>query len=367
MAKYGRKWPILLASLGTYFPRYVMPRTRSNLALTPADRQEIRIARKMLADAGSSLSIPECVRIALGTEDTEEIDKVTVEEAVDRFLLHTYKRVQSGHTSPSTYRFYESRLIAFAETFSDEHLATLTRDDIEERFLDHFGHSHWRAVRRLLNHAEKARPRPWLRINPAARIERDPPKRKTEIQYLSTEDAAAIMHSGVHTAAFALMLFAGLRPDEVCRTDHKPPLTWQQIDMEARIVRVTAEQSKTHRPRALEGLPDALWTWLATIPAEDRHGAVTDVRAVAVNRSAQRAAGFVRESRGKWVRSRPWPVDAMRHSFATYAVATGHDMSTVALWLGHGSSLKMLHDHYRGLATAAEAKRFWAIGPEPKF
>jgi hypothetical protein len=37
-----------------------------------------------------------------------------------------------------------------------------------------------------------------------------------------------------------------------------------------------------------------------------------------------------------------------------------------ALQLGHGESPELLHRHYKGIATEAEAKAFWAIRPKGK-
>ncbi len=55
--------------------------------------------------------------------------------------------------------------------------------------------------------------------------------------------------------------------------------------------------------------------------------------------------------------------DALRHTFASYAVALTSDPGRVAIWLGHEGNPTMLHRHYRGIATEADARRFFALMP----
>lgn len=53
----------------------------------------------------------------------------------------------------------------------------------------------------------------------------------------------------------------------------------------------------------------------------------------------------------------------MRHTFATYATAYTEDAAKVSLWLGHEGKPQMLHRHYRGLTTKAQAEAFFALRP----
>ena len=57
---------------------------------------------------------------------------------------------------------------------------------------------------------------------------------------------------------------------------------------------------------------------------------------------------------------KPWPANAARHSFASYALADEQDAAKVALELGHADS-RVIFAHYRELVKPAEAKKFWGI------
>jgi integrase len=62
---------------------------------------------------------------------------------------------------------------------------------------------------------------------------------------------------------------------------------------------------------------------------------------------------------------RPWPQNALRHSFATYYLALSQDAAKTAHELGHASP-DMLYKHYRGLSTQAAAKAYFGIFPVQK-
>ncbi len=55
----------------------------------------------------------------------------------------------------------------------------------------------------------------------------------------------------------------------------------------------------------------------------------------------------------------------MRHSFGSYPYALhGNPLETSRL-LGHKASDQVLFDHYRALATKAQAEAYFAITPPP--
>lgn len=59
----------------------------------------------------------------------------------------------------------------------------------------------------------------------------------------------------------------------------------------------------------------------------------------------------------------PMPANCARHSFATYHLLAFRHAGETSLQLGHGGSPELLHRHYKGIATEAEAKAFWSIRP----
>lgn len=58
-----------------------------------------------------------------------------------------------------------------------------------------------------------------------------------------------------------------------------------------------------------------------------------------------------------------WESNAMRHSFGSYHYALhGNPLETARL-LGHKASDQVLFDHYRALATKAQAEAYFAVQP----
>ena len=57
-----------------------------------------------------------------------------------------------------------------------------------------------------------------------------------------------------------------------------------------------------------------------------------------------------------------WPINGLRHSFASYRLAAIYDAPRVASELGHASPT-MLYSTYREVVRPEEAERYWKIGP----
>lgn len=147
----------------------------------------------------------------------------------------------------------------------------------------------------------------------------------------------------------ALRCFAGLREVELKRM---VALGVSETDIRrgrARTILVRSEVAKASgeggrgQPRLIEGLPPTLWRfvpagplWWPRNPAE-------------ILRPLFRQCGIEPIKNG------------FRHSFVTYAVAWYESMEKAALVAGH--STDVLAAHYRGLATRAQAKKYFAIKP----
>jgi len=57
-----------------------------------------------------------------------------------------------------------------------------------------------------------------------------------------------------------------------------------------------------------------------------------------------------------------WPMNGLRHSFASYRLAAIHDAPRVASELGH-TSPQMLYSTYREVVITEEAEQYWKITP----
>ncbi len=185
-------------------------------------------------------------------------------------------------------------------------------------------------------------------------------------EFLTVEDAERIMRNlpEQYRPAAAILLFAGVRPQEIWGLD-KEPLLWRHVFVDERYLKIPAAMAKTREGRIIEGLPETLWRWIPKA-ADAPDKPVCPAQSQYLIRAIQIAGGFYKRGYGRagtWEKLRHWPHDATRHSFATYALALSNDAAKVALWLGHKRDSVMLFKHYRGLTTRAEAERYFAIAP----
>ncbi len=146
--------------------------------------------------------------------------------------------------------------------------------------------------------------------------------------------------------AVAIMAFAGLRPDECFA------LQWQNVNLADNIIRVMPETSKMRRARVVDIAPN-LSAWLAAYvkpagPVSPPYATFRRWRVVVM-----KAAGLSE-----------WPVDVLRHSYATHWLAVHNDVAKLAALMGNSPAI--IFRHYRGLATAKEAARYWQIEPQQK-
>ena len=179
----------------------------------------------------------------------------------------------------------------------------------------------------------------WCGENPVARIECRQ-VREQEIKPLNSEeirrleDAARAPEHREMQLSLHLMLYCGLRPQEVARLDES------LIQAEQGRVVVPPNRSKTGGGRAvplrnrgkLRGVPLCIpGNW------ENRW------------RRLRRAAGF---APGQWV------PDVCRHTFASYHAAYFRDLGALQLEMGH-RSVHLLLSRYLNLPQVKQAKAYW--------
>jgi integrase len=157
--------------------------------------------------------------------------------------------------------------------------------------------------------------------------------------------AAAVTHEPSLAKAYALMLFAGIRPDddgELFKLARHPDVE-KLINLRTNVIWIPAEVSKVKRQRKVR-VCDALNKWLSLPgpilpPNADRH-----IKAFRV--------------------SQKLTPDVCRHSFCTYHVATGGSLADTALQSGNSEAI--VRDHYADQVTKDEAAPFWRIVPDDK-
>lgn len=322
--------------------------TRSNYALTPSQRNDARKALALLAPL--NLTLEQAALLALNRRSA--IKTADVSTVADEFLR---SRLTGGARS-ATYSWYEERINTIVAKFGDRPMAGITRGEFKE-WLAQVTESASsraataRAARAFWRYALQKDP-PLVHEVVTQGLEFQAPAAggKGSTKFLTVPQCRTLLLKCQERlrSALALMLFAGIRPEEMAG-DNKPKMRWEHVNCDEQIIRVPAEISKTGEARIMEGLPETVWAWL-TPQGNDQDVLPTTRRT------------FVYCSR-ELIGMATWPQDCLRHSFATYAVASTNNPGQVAMWLGHNGNPTMLYRHYRGLTTKAEAEKFFALRP----
>jgi integrase len=146
-------------------------------------------------------------------------------------------------------------------------------------------------------------------------------------------------------AIIALQGLAGLRLDEAFR------LTWENVFGIPGHIEITAQNAKTRRRRLVEICP-ALAAWLE--PFRGMEGRVWN-QTTGVN-AFVRAFNRLREPLKV-----PSRRNGMRHAFCSFHFALHANENLTAAQAGNSPA--MIHQHYKGLATKAEAEKWFNVQP----
>jgi integrase len=167
-----------------------------------------------------------------------------------------------------------------------------------------------------------------------------------EIQILTPENFSLLLANAPETflPLVAIGGLAGLRTAEISR------LHWNEIDFAQSHILVSAKKSKTAQ-RRLVPLCEALRAWL--LPLARSEGRVMPHTGEA---SMMSAWGRAKKGIGIAV-----PVNALRHSYASYRLAQIQDVAQVALEMGN--SPQKIFQNYRALVTATQAEKWFNIMP----
>ncbi len=310
---------------------------------------------------------------------------VTVEAAVESY--HAAKQAE-GLRSLSTKTLWQ-RCGRFAADFAGRPVSSITTAEISD----------WILSLRALPPGEQRTPRPakslkplglegkrnyrmaihglfnfakargWVKVNPVSDAARPKPRPK-QPGILRPADVARLLHA-METEApeilpfWSVRFFAGIREQEALRLD------WSMVNLTEGEIHLPGTITKTYQPRTIKIEP-ALAAFLK--PHARRDGPLCSLTDTARRYRLGKAVAKLRaedakaEEAGEDARHFPAsiPKNAARHSFATYHLMQFRHAGETALQLGHGGSPALLHRHYKGIATAAEAKAFWSIRPSGK-
>lgn len=177
----------------------------------------------------------------------------------------------------------------------------------------------------------------WCRDNPVSRIETKRIQEKEIVplspqEVQSLEDAAQLPEHREMRFSLHLLLYNGVRPQEVAR------LSERHIQPELGRIIIPSSGSKTGGGRVL---PLRKATNLRGVPLSIPRNWQNRWRAL------RRAAGF-----------KHWQPDVCRHTFASYHAAHFRDLGVLQLEMGHRST-DLLRSRYLNLPQVKQAKAYW--------
>lgn len=316
--------------------------TRTESKITELSNAQVRDAQRALerlAEAGLELTLDKAIELALPVLKASG-RQMTVDQ-----LLSDFAAAKANDWSAASKRSFATSAKTFLKRWSGHMVSTIDPDDLDAWYTATFASSGYRAheVRTIRPAFSWAVRRKILKESPFSRMEGIRVKRKPIIIYTPDETARLMVACPMDArAAFALLLFAGIRPKELTR------LTWGNI--RDGYIHVTADIAKTQQVRNVEIEPTCA-AWLASTGTHAPDEPICPPDWVRRARAIRAAAG---------VHSQP---DTPRHSYASYHYAAHKDVATLKANMGHAPNSDTLFIHYRAAATPADAARYWAILP----
>lgn len=331
---------------------------KASSSIAPRLAEEATKAADMLKPFG--LSLLDVVSAYVESEN-ERRASVTVKDATEAF-----KRAKEGlsEKQQSTIHYVCQHLV---EDFSDMLMSEITTEALSEHVANRTGGaSAFNGKRRVLVTLWRwaaAEPRLWCKASIAEKIETTATV-SAEIGILNSSEASTLMaaaekHFPETVPAFAIALFTGMRQAEVERL--KPE------DITEDGIKVPAVSAKTKRRRFIE-MTAQLAAWLSAYP----------VGMTVCPPNWERKESAVRRLAGWRVWSNlvepntppedlpTWPQNALRHTHASVALATGATLEDLTFSFGHTGGSAMLKQHYAGAISKKEALAIRRIGPKGK-
>jgi integrase len=330
-------------------------------AIRPSLAEDASKAAEVLSEWGVSLL--EAARFFAAAKSKESASR-TLSKAADAWLA------ACEPLRPRTVRNYKLTADRLRKAFADRLLSAITAEELQA-VLAPPGSSGSSCMAELRNGKAFWRwsaSKGWCEAEIFAGVEKPKLSKDSEaIAILTPAEAAVLLRTAeVHfpqaVASFALQLFAGIRVEEITRME-AAHVTEDGIDL---------PPSVTKRGRRRHITPNAtLVAWLERFPfkpcpnwretsAACRRLSGWDVSAVILN---ERVRVGTMEPLPKPTRGR-WPQNALRHSHASYAVASGTALEALLFEFGHSGTTSVLREHYVGAASKKQALQFFSIRPD---
>lgn len=255
------------------------------------------------------------------------------------------------HLRPRTLsdmRYILRRLMKCSPELSKRSVRTLTAPECDIHLSKAFPSiRQYRKARLILSSLfSTAQRKGWCSINPAADI-RPPKIIENRIPILTFQEirtllkTAAEYHGGICLPAVAIMLYAGIRPNETER------LTWAQIDLINGFISLHPQHSKTGGARRVTIHPP-LFRILSRQPLRD--GPICP--------SGWRSHWATLHRLSGWDKSHPWQADILRHTYATYHLLFFKSYELLQWETGHRDA-SLLRTRYVDMSMAGDSHAFW--------
>jgi integrase len=340
-------------------------------ALTDEERREVAANLPYLRQHG--ISVAEAVRFAVKHLRSDGRTK-TVRQVVKELVESKAQRFEGGSLRQRSYWDFRQRTGRFADAFEGRIASEVSGEEIKTwlqglKVGSRTNKNYLSVVGELFKFATQKHYVAFSPLDYLTDVDRKElcgggadPKEPSILTPAQAERllTAALEHPELgQLGAVTLALFCGLRTEEIKR------LEWAKVRLAESppIVTIDAKIAKKRSVRNVE-IPLNAILWLSLVA--DRTGQVTRSSYADDHprrfRQLQRFAGFGKKNqKGVWHST--WENNAMRHSFGSYHFALhGNSLETSRL-LGHKSSDQVLFDHYRALATKAQAEAYFAIRP----
>jgi integrase len=270
---------------------------------------------------------------------------ITVSELCARVAKEFDRRLASGEISRRHFTSMRETVKKFEARFGSSPVKTLPGAEIKAWLAGlplavktrnrHLGY-----IRNVLSLAEE-----WnlIESDPFAKVNGFHDRKARQVAILTPEQAEAFLRAvdPDFIPFFALSAFSGLRREEIIRLD------WSEVKLDRGLIDLPYTKSKNRRRKLIE-IPANLRSWLAS-RTQERGSVMPRKKLQLAFERAAKASGIA-----------PWPQNALRHSFCSYAVAL-RGFEWTAAQADH--SVKMLRDHYWETTTRADAERYFAIRP----
>jgi len=345
-----------------------------------AEAKAAKIRSKVNSEGQAAFNLPVELRVE-ATECAALLKKhqASLREACHYYVDHVLKYKNAPNVSeviekliddaiaarrrPHTILDLRCRLGAFSKTFGQRKLSGITLDELQQWANDPTQSPRSRRhlltkLSQLYHYAEK---RGWCEKNIAAYVAR-PDVPEGEPRFLTVDQCIRLLECAPNQDLLpyvVLSLFTGIRSAELRR------LTWDKVKLNEKVIIIGGEVAKT-KSRRIVDLNDTALVWLA-LCVKASGSVVAPMNFRKRKDALLRIARFgvpgteTKKEKADGITLEPWPKNALRHTAATYTYALSQDAIRVSAMLGN--SPDVLHRHYRGLATKADAERFFALRP----